>query len=106
MTARKPPVTLIRLSAEEDVVTFVAAHSADSLGIVAEYLGDHGPDAADTLPWDALPGIEALAAADLRGRPRRSVSALGTAVGREWTAWHLPAGPPPVPGAAAEGGAR
>jgi len=98
---RDPAVTLVRLGGSGDgAVTFAAVHSADAPDMVAEWAGEDGEDGAgtaDTLPWDELPGIEALAAADLRGRARRSVSVLGTAVGGEWTTWHVPAPRPPVP---------
>lgn len=92
-------VTLIRFRVDEadaDVRTYAAVRSAETVALLADGfgLGD-----AETLAWDALPGIEGLAATEISGQPPRSVAILGTSEGIEWATWHLPVPAPPVPAA-------
>jgi hypothetical protein len=92
-------VTLIRFHADEaddDVRTYAAVRSSDAVDLLADgfELGD-----AETVPWDALPGIEELAASRISGQPPRSVAIIGTSEGAEWATWHVPAPAPPVPAA-------
>jgi hypothetical protein len=103
--AGKTAITLIRMRAEPDVATYAAVHSGDASRIVNGWAGQPGA-AAEALPWDALPGVQFLAAAELRHRPPGTIALLGTAVGREWTTWRLPVEPPPVPAQAGEDNAR
>jgi hypothetical protein len=97
-------VTLVRLRMAEaapNVRTYVAIRSAVAVAFLAEIFGSADtatpPVDAETLPWDTLPGIRELAAADLGPRPPGMVALLGTTVRNKWAEWHLPVPPPPVP---------
>lgn len=91
-------VTLICFRADDadpSIRTYAAVRSAEALALVANSIADLGD--AETLPWDTLPGIKKLAAAEVGARPPRSVAILGTTEGRAWATWHLPTEPRPVP---------
>jgi hypothetical protein len=77
-----------------DVCTYAVVHSAETPRLLA-----HGSELGDveTLPWDVLPGIRELAAAEISAHPERHVTILATAEGTERATWHLPVAPPPVP---------
>jgi hypothetical protein len=96
--AADPAVTLIRLDGKDGAVTFAAVRSADAVAVLAE-MGDAEDLDTDTVPWEALPGIQPLAVTEMRSRPRRSIAVIGTAVGGEWTSWYLPVTAPTVPAA-------
>lgn len=90
-------VALIRVRAGEfasDVSTYAAVRSAE---IAASFKDGFEIGDVARLPWAVLPGIRALAAAELRNQPPRAVAILGTTEGRAWATWHLPVEPPPVP---------
>lgn len=91
-------VTLICFRADDadpGVRTYVAVRSDEALALVAE--GIANPGDAEMLPWDMLPGVKKLAAAEVGSRPLRSVAILGTTESRAWATWHPPVPPPPVP---------
>ena len=93
------PVTLIRSRSKDTppgIITYAAIRSSDAVELLAG-LNDDQVD-TDTLPWDALPGVEPLAAAELAASPApRAVIVLGTTQDGEWATWHPPVTPPPVP---------
>ena len=88
-------ITLIRIrETGSDVCTYAVVPSAETPRLLA-----HGSELGDveTLPWDVLPGIRELAAAEISAHPERHVTILATAEGTAWATWHLPVAPPPVP---------
>lgn len=104
--AGDPAVSLVRFGFTDGAATYAAVRSSEAPEAVADWAARTGDTtAADMMPWDTLPGVQALAAADMRGRAPRSVVILGTVYDGEWISWELLPSfpPPPVPGAAAEG---
>jgi hypothetical protein len=99
-------VTLIRVVPDHpanDMATYIAVHTSFALEFVAEFPGmsrdsaEEPPLDAETMPWEALPGVRPLVAETMAGQPRRSVLAVGTSVAGQWTSWYPPAPRPPVP---------
>jgi hypothetical protein len=91
-------ITLICFRADKDdlsIRTYAAVRSSEAGALLADAISDLGD--AETLPWETLPGVKRLAAAEVGARPPRSVAILGTTEGRAWATWHLPVEPPPVP---------
>jgi hypothetical protein len=88
--------TLIRLTAPGSIM-YAAVAPADALGLLASFTNPASGADAQTVPWDTLPGVEALAVMELAGRPPMTVAAVGTVEAGEWATWNPPCARPPVP---------
>lgn len=89
-------VTLLRIhpdGAPPNVATYAAARTSDAGALVEAGAGTQ----AVIIPWETLPGLRAIAAAELAGKPPRAVAMLGTTEAGQWATWHVPVDPPPVP---------